>query len=109
MFAWKAMMSASLLQPRRGRKTFMLKAKAQYVLLERSTMIDIDMLAPNWKQLRSQVRPHWKALTDDDVDRIDGHSDVLVDLLREKYGYSKAYAEDEVMRFIEATLERAAH
>jgi uncharacterized protein YjbJ (UPF0337 family) len=112
MFVWKAMALASILQPRRELKVFVLKAKAQYILqekIERTTMIDIDMLESNWKHLRGQVRQHWKALTDDDVDRIEGHSDVLVDLLRERYGYSKAYAEDEVVRFIEAELDRAVH
>lgn len=72
-------------------------------------MIDMDMLGTDWKHLRGLVREHWKALTEDDLNRIDGHSDVLIDLLREKYGYAKRYAEGEVARFIESALDRTAH
>jgi uncharacterized protein YjbJ (UPF0337 family) len=51
-------------------------------------------------RLREQVRQNWKALTSDDLNQIDGHFDVLVDLLQEKYGYSKPLAEDDVKRFV---------
>ena len=63
-------------------------------------MNEIDLLASEWKTLREPIRKNWKALTEDDVDQIDGHFDVLVDLLQEKYGYSKPLAEDDVKRFV---------
>ena len=63
-------------------------------------MKEAEILESDWKELREQVGEHWKALTADDLDTINGHYDVLVDLLQEKYGYSKPLAEDDLKRFI---------
>ena len=68
-------------------------------------MIDLDILESEWKQMRGKVRQRWMALTDEDVERIDGHEDVLVELLQEKYGYSQLKAEEEVRRFIREISE----
>jgi len=68
-------------------------------------MIDLDILESEWKQMRGKVRQRWMALTDEDVERIDGHEDVLVELLQEKYGYSQLKAEEEVRRFIREMSE----
>jgi uncharacterized protein YjbJ (UPF0337 family) len=64
------------------------------------TMNEINILESEWKDLREQIRQHWKALTAEDLDVINGNFDVLVDLLQEKYGYSKPLAEDDVKRFV---------
>ena len=64
-------------------------------------MINVDEFEAEWKDLRKHVRPRWQAITDAEVNRIDGHVDVLIDLLEEKYGYSRALAEDEVSRFLQ--------
>ena len=63
-------------------------------------MINVDLFENQWKEIRENVRPRWPALTDTNVDLIDGHIDVLIDLLQEKYGYSRSLAEDEVNRFL---------
>jgi uncharacterized protein YjbJ (UPF0337 family) len=63
-------------------------------------MNEVSMLETEWKQMREQVGQHWKALTSDDLDVVNGHFDALVDLLQEKYGYSKPLAEDDVKRFV---------
>ena len=65
--------------------------------------MNVDAFEDQWKKLRPTVRQHWQALTDADVKRIDGHIDVLIDLLREKYSYSQQLAEDEVNRFLQET------
>ena len=52
-------------------------------------MINADEFETQWKDIRKHVRPRWQAITDAEVNRIDGHVDVLVDLLEEKYGYSR--------------------
>lgn len=70
-------------------------------------MLNADMFERQWKQLRKEVRQQWLALTDADVDRIEGHVDVLVELLQEKYGYSQAQAEEEVNRFLQGTTVAA--
>lgn len=63
-------------------------------------MLNADVFEHNWKQLRKQVRPHWQALTETDVKSIDGHVDVLSELLLAKYGYSQTQAEEEIDRFL---------
>ena len=64
-------------------------------------MINTDRFESQWKEIRGIVRQRWPALTDADVDTIDGHVDVLIDLLEEKYAYSRALAEEEVNRFLQ--------
>ena len=51
-----------------------------------------------WKQARGQARNWWGKLTDDDLDRAAGKLDVLASLLQEKYGYTRAKAEQEFRR-----------
>jgi hypothetical protein len=64
-------------------------------------MIDADIFENQWKELRKHVREQWPALSDADVDSIDGHVDVLLDLLEEKYPYPRQVAESEVNRFLQ--------
>ncbi len=71
-------------------------------------MINVDILESQWKNIRSAVRQRWKALTDDDVELLEGHFDVLVDLLQEKYSYSRQLAEEEVRRFVQEIGEGQA-
>ena len=104
------MIATRWLRSRREMKIIVCQAKAEYILQkrnERFAMINIDTLKDNWKYLRGRVHQEWKALSDNDLEVIDGHFDVLVDLLREKYGYSRKYAEDEVQRFIQAAIGQA--
>jgi uncharacterized protein YjbJ (UPF0337 family) len=60
--------------------------------------MNTDVLQGNWKQLRGRVKEMWGNLTDDDLDRIDGHTDRLIGLLQERYGYAKDKAEAEIRR-----------
>lgn len=64
-------------------------------------MINVDVFESQWKELRKPVRQRWQAITEAEVNRIDGHVDVLIELLKEKYGYSQLLAEDEVNRFLQ--------
>ncbi len=72
-------------------------------------MTEANILESEWKDLREKARQNWKALTEDDLNQIDGHFDVLVDLLQEKYGYSKMLAEDDVKRFIRDNSAERIH
>ncbi len=63
--------------------------------------LNLDQFETHWKDIRGNVRPHWPALTDAEVNLIDGHVDVLIDLLEEKYSYSRFLAEDELNRFLQ--------
>jgi uncharacterized protein YjbJ (UPF0337 family) len=59
-----------------------------------------DEFERQWKDVRKHVQARWRAMTDEDVNRIDGHIDVLMDLLEEKYGYSRSLATGEVNRLL---------
>ncbi len=63
-------------------------------------MDEASILKSEWPKLHEQIGQYWKALTAEDLEAIDGNFDVLSDLLQERYGYSKALAEDDIKRFI---------
>jgi len=62
--------------------------------------MNIDMFATTWDQISHQVKQRWGKLTDDDLSKVRGGLDSLVDLLQEKYGYGRDRAEREVDRFV---------
>jgi len=60
-----------------------------------------DILEGMWKQLRGKVRETWGDLTDDELEEIAGKRDKLAGKLQERYGYTRAEAEQEIDRFLE--------
>jgi uncharacterized protein YjbJ (UPF0337 family) len=62
--------------------------------------VDIELVESQWKHLRSKIKQRWQALTTEEIQHTGGNTDMLVDLLRDRYGYSKRYAEDEVRQFL---------
>jgi uncharacterized protein YjbJ (UPF0337 family) len=61
-----------------------------------------DVFAGQWKQMRGELKSWWGKLTDDDFDRIGGQKDKLIGVLREKYGYTRAQAQQEVEQRLKA-------
>jgi uncharacterized protein YjbJ (UPF0337 family) len=57
-----------------------------------------DVIEGKWKEMRGRVKEAWGKLTDDDLEKIDGHTERLVGLLQERYGYARDKAEKEVKR-----------
>jgi uncharacterized protein YjbJ (UPF0337 family) len=55
-----------------------------------------DIAAGKWKQLKGEVKRKWGMLTDDEIDQIDGNAEKLTGLLQERYGKSRDEAEREV-------------
>jgi len=55
-----------------------------------------DIFEGMWKQAKGQVRDWWGQLTDDDLERIGGKKDKLLGALQERYGWTRARAEDEI-------------
>lgn len=55
-----------------------------------------DIFKGKWKQLRGRAKQVWGDLSDDDLSRIDGSYDRLVGTLQEKYGYTKAEAQEKI-------------
>jgi len=61
-----------------------------------------DMLKTQWGKMRGPVRKTWNQLSDDDLKQVEGDRYALVGKLQEKYGYTKARANEEVEMFIKA-------
>lgn len=59
-----------------------------------------DILRGKWAQLRGELRSRWGALTDSDLERVDGQRERLSGLLQEKYGYAKERADQEIDSFL---------
>jgi uncharacterized protein YjbJ (UPF0337 family)/sporulation protein YlmC with PRC-barrel domain len=59
-----------------------------------------DIVEGNWKQMRGHIKEWWGKLTNDDLDKINGQYDRLVGLIQQKYGYTKAQAEQELERHL---------
>lgn len=60
-----------------------------------------DVLGGKWKQLKGAVKTQWGKLTDDDLEQINGNTEKLAGILQERYGYSRAQAEQEVHHFMD--------
>ena len=58
-----------------------------------------DIVGGKWQQLRGKVKEEWGKLTDDDLKVAEGKFDKLAGLIRERYGYTREKAEDELERF----------
>jgi uncharacterized protein YjbJ (UPF0337 family) len=58
-----------------------------------------DIIGGKWQQLRGKVKEEWGKLTDDDLKTVEGKFDKLSGLIRERYGYSREKADEELDRF----------
>ncbi|OYP38824.1 CsbD family protein [Rhodopirellula sp. MGV] len=58
-----------------------------------------DQIEGKWKQVKGQAQQKWGDLTNDDLDRIDGHREELVGRVQERYGIAKEEAERQVKDF----------
>jgi len=63
--------------------------------------VNTDIMKGKWKQLKGNVKKQWGKLTDDEIDQIEGNSDILVGKVQEHYGRTKEQAEDEVDRWLQ--------
>jgi len=58
-----------------------------------------DIIKGKWTQIRGQLKEKWGKLTDDDLDRLEGHRDYLIGKIQEHYGVAKDKADAEVKEF----------
>ncbi len=63
-------------------------------------MMNSDVLAGKWKQLRGSIKETFGKLTDDDLTQAEGSSDKVLGVLQERYGYSKDQAQGEWDKFV---------
>jgi len=59
-----------------------------------------DSLNTNWTILKGKLRKHWNKITVEDIHQISGKNDELIRVLRKHYGYGKAQAEFEIIRWL---------
>ncbi|HRP96092.1 MAG TPA: CsbD family protein [Rhodocyclaceae bacterium] len=62
-------------------------------------MLNKDIIAGKWKQIKGSVKTRWAALNDDDLLDLDGHRDRLIGTIQERYGIARATAEQQVRKF----------
>lgn len=55
-----------------------------------------DIFEGKWKQLRGRAKEMWGKLTDDELDKIDGHRDRLAGAIQAKYGYARDRVDSEI-------------
>lgn len=66
-----------------------------------------DILKGQWKQLTGKAKAAWSRLPDDDLLRVEGNVERLSGVIQERYGVTRAEAEDEVQNFIDRHLKPA--
>lgn len=60
-----------------------------------------DTLKGQWTQLKGKILEQWGKLTDDELDQIQGNTEMLIGKLQERYGRSREEAEKELDRWLE--------
>jgi uncharacterized protein YjbJ (UPF0337 family) len=63
-------------------------------------ILDKHIMVGQWEQLKSRVKQRWGRLSDDQLNQISGYYDELAGLIRERYGYTKEKARQELDEFI---------
>ncbi len=61
-----------------------------------------DILKGKWKQMKGSAQKQWGALTDDELEQVDGDANKLAGLIQEKYGESKETARDAVNSWLKS-------
>jgi uncharacterized protein YjbJ (UPF0337 family) len=77
----------------------LLAMTAQPVPRKRNVM-NWTQLEGKWQQVKGELKSKWGKLTDDDLTQIEGHRDVLLGKLRERYGDTRDSMEDEVDKWL---------
>lgn len=53
----------------------------------------------NWKTLKSSIKNEWNELTEDELNKMEGNWDKMVDTLALKYSLTKMEAEDQLNKW----------
>lgn len=64
------------------------------------TTLNKDILVAKWEENKVKVRERWGRLSNEQLDQINGYYDELTRLLRERYGYTKDKARQEMDEFL---------
>jgi uncharacterized protein YjbJ (UPF0337 family) len=58
-----------------------------------------DITQGNFTQLKGKIKEQWGKLTDDEIDELEGKSEILAGKLQERYDWNREQAEREVKEF----------
>ena len=58
-----------------------------------------DITQGKFTQLKGKIKEQWGKLTDDEIDELEGKSEILAGKLQERYGLNREDAEREVRDF----------
>lgn len=58
-----------------------------------------DKMKGQWKQVIGDIKKRWGKLTDDDLKKAEGNTDILAGIVQERYGQRKEDASNEVKAF----------
>ena len=58
-----------------------------------------DTIQGNFTQLKGKIKQQWGKLTDDEIDQMEGHAEVLAGKLQERYGLQREEAERQAKEF----------
>ena len=58
-----------------------------------------DIAKGNFTQLKGKIKEQWGKLTDDEIDELEGKSEILAGKLQERYDWNQEQAEREVRDF----------
>lgn len=59
-----------------------------------------DILSGNWKELSEDFKKQWDKFSDEELSKMGGYKDKVVNALQEKYGYAKNKAQEELDKFM---------
>ena len=62
-----------------------------------------DIMEGKWTQLKGRVKEQWGRLTDDDIEQLEGRTDLLVGKVQERYGIARDAASREVDAWLKST------
>jgi uncharacterized protein YjbJ (UPF0337 family) len=58
-----------------------------------------DIAKGNFTQIKGKIKQQWGKLTDDEIDQMEGHAEILAGKLQERYGLERAEAERQAREF----------
>jgi len=58
-----------------------------------------DTVQGNFTQLKGKIKKRWGQLTDDEIDQLEGHAEILSGKLQECYGLARDEAERQAQEF----------
>lgn len=58
-----------------------------------------DIIEESWLHYKCQIKAQWSALSNGEIDIIDGHRDQLIDRIRDAYGVLHEEADRQIRAF----------